>query len=183
MEAPPRNREELEALIAAGLRPDYLFFWGHTPKQPGVVGQECLSQWFPVGFELEGQRFATAEHYMMWRKARLFGDEAMARAILAAATPAEAKAHGRAVANFDDQLWTQQRFEIVTRASVAKFSQNAELGAFLRGTGERVLVEASPRDCIWGIGLGAKNERAQNPAQWRGLNLLGFALMQARARL
>ena len=181
--APPRDVEDLKALVAAGYRLDFLFFWGHTPKQPGVVGQECLSQWFPVGFELEGERFRTAEHYMMWSKARLFGDDAIARQVLAAATPAEAKKLGRAVSNFDEQAWRQQRFEIVTRASVAKFSQNPELGDFLRGTGRRVLVEASPRDCIWGIGLGAKNERAQNPAQWRGLNLLGFALMQARAKL
>jgi ribA/ribD-fused uncharacterized protein len=183
METPPRDVAELTARIAAGLNPRFLFFWGHTPKQPGVVGQECLSQWFPASFELEGEHFRTAEHYMMWSKARLFGDEAMAREVLAAATPAEAKKFGRAVSHFDEHVWRQQRFEIVTRASVAKFSQNPELGAFLRGTGNRVLVEASPRDCIWGIGLGAKNERAQDPAQWRGLNLLGFALMQARAKL
>jgi ribA/ribD-fused uncharacterized protein len=66
---------------------------------------------------------------------------------------------------------------------VAKFTQNEDLGAFLRATGRRVLVEASPRDRIWGIGMGASNPDAQVPARWRGNNLLGFALMDAREAL
>ena len=78
------------------------------------------------------------------------------------------------------ETWIAPFFNTSAFASVAKFSQNPELGAYLFGTGGRVLVEASPRDRIWGIGMGAKNENAANPAQWRGLNLLGFALMRAR---
>jgi predicted NAD-dependent protein-ADP-ribosyltransferase YbiA (DUF1768 family) len=46
-----------------------------------------------------------------------------------------------------------------------------------------VLVEASPRDRVWGIGISAGHEHATDPARWRGLNLLGFALMEARAGL
>ena len=75
------------------------------------------------------------------------------------------------------------RSETVVRGNVAKFGDHADLRAFLVGTGDRVLVEASPRDRIWGIGLGAANPAAQDPATWRGENLLGFALMEARERL
>lgn len=162
----------------------YLFFWGHTPKQPGVVGQECLSQWFPSLFEVDGVRFKTAEHYMMWGKALLFGDTEAAEQIVAAEHPSQAKALGRsAVRGFDEEKWVANRLEIVTAGNVEKFRQNPELLAFLLGTKDRVLVEASPRDRIWGIGMSAGNELAQDPTQWRGLNLLGEALMRARATL
>jgi len=66
---------------------------------------------------------------------------------------------------------------------MAKFSQHPELGQFLLATGERVLVEASPQDRVWGVGLTADDERAASPRTWRGLNLLGFALMEVRHRL
>jgi ribA/ribD-fused uncharacterized protein len=71
----------------------------------------------------------------------------------------------------------------VTRGNVAKFGQHEDLRAFLLATDERVLVEASPRDAVWGIGLGASNPDARIPERWRGRNLLGFALMEARSRL
>jgi ribA/ribD-fused uncharacterized protein len=71
----------------------------------------------------------------------------------------------------------------VVAGNVAKFGQHPELRQFLLGTGDRVLVEASPRDQIWGIGMSASNELATSPGHWRGLNLLGFALMQARQQL
>lgn len=169
--------------MRAGSRPRLLLFWGHQPSRDGRLGKECFSQWFPAPFELEGVRFPTAEHYMMWKKARLFGDEAVAARILAASSPAAAKKLGRAVRNFDDDVWTAHRFEIVVGASVAKFAQNAAPKTYLFGTTPQVLVEASPFDRVWGIGLRASDERAQNPLLWNGLNLLGFALMQARAEL
>ncbi|MFI5891164.1 NADAR family protein [Actinoplanes sp. NPDC051513] len=84
------------------------------------------------------------------------------------------------MANFDDQTWSEHRFEIVTDASRHKFGRHDDLRAWLVGTGDRVLVEASPTDRVWGIGLAATDERATDPARWRGLNLLGFALMRAR---
>jgi ribA/ribD-fused uncharacterized protein len=172
----------LRKAIAGGWRPEYLLFWGHTPKGPGV-GRHVLSQWWPAPFVVDGTRYASAEHYMMAGKARLFGDEATRDKVLAASTPAEAKALGRKVRGFDEQSWERNRFDLVVAASTAKFGQSAELGAYLAGTGDAVLVEASPVDPIWGIGLAADDPRARQPARWNGLNLLGFALMKARARL
>lgn len=178
-----RSREELEQLVKRGGRPHYFFFWGHTPLPNGEIGKPCLSQWWPSAFVVNGVRYATAEHFMMAEKARLFNDEATRIEILNAPSPKVAKELGRQVSNFDEARWQEQRFQFVVEGNFAKFSQNLELGRFLIGTGDKVLVEASPRDRIWGIGLGANNERATNPSQWNGLNLLGFALMEVRARL
>jgi ribA/ribD-fused uncharacterized protein len=61
-----------------------------------------------------------------------------------------------------------------------KFSQNEELKIFLMSTGDRILVEASPVDVIWGNGMAADDQNIYDPEKWRGLNLLGFALMEAR---
>lgn len=179
----PRSVADLLAAEEAGLRLKYLHFWGHTPKAPGVVGAECLSQWLPSAFTVDGVTFATAEHYMMWRKAMLFGDAEVAARILPVGHPKEAKDLGREVRGFVQATWEAERFGIVRDASVAKFGQHADLRAFLLGTGNRVLVEASPRDRVWGIGMSAGHEDAGHPARWRGLNLLGFALMEARDRL
>src|SRR5688572_8292401 len=174
MESTPRDLEDLCARVRAGDRPKYVFFWGHQSRRNGAVGPECFSQWYPAPFELDGARFASAEHYMMWSKAKLFDDDASATAILSANNPGAAKALGRAVRGFSDERWNTHRFDIVVRASIGKFSQNAALGAYLVGTHPRVLVEASPVDTIWGIGLDAKDEKASDPLTWRGENLLGF---------
>jgi ribA/ribD-fused uncharacterized protein len=177
------NREELVAHLDSGKTVDYFFFWGHTPKREGVVDASCLSQWFPRAFDIDSTRYATAEHWMMAEKARLFRDDDALTSVLRARTPAEAKAFGRAVRGYDDDAWASARFEAVVRGNVGKFGQHDDLGAFLRGTRERVLVEASPRDCVWGIGMGASNPNARVPALWRGQNLLGFALMATRAQI
>ncbi|MDK2124941.1 NADAR family protein [Parachitinimonas caeni] len=169
--------------LAAGARPKYLLFWGHTPKRAGVVDQSCLSQWFPAVFNIDGIRYPTAEHYMMAQKATLFGDLTAREKILLARTPAEAKQLGRTVAGFDHAAWEAQRSAIVEAGNFAKFGQNPELRQFLLGTGKRTLVEASPVDRIWGIGLAADDPHAEHPAKWRGLNLLGFALMAVRDQL
>jgi ribA/ribD-fused uncharacterized protein len=176
----PRSVDELLALSGPV---KYLFFWGHRPQPDGSVGAGCLSQWWPAEFTVDGVLFRTAEHYMMWRKATLFGDTTTAGRILAAGHPRDAKMLGRGVAGFDDRKWAAERFEIVVAGSLAKFGQHADLGGWLTGTGDRVLVEASPTDRVWGIGLAASDERAPAPARWRGLNLLGFALMRARQQL
>ena len=127
-------------------------------------------------------RCATAEHYMMAEKARLF-DNSATDAIVAAAHPGEAKKLGRKIRNFDQAIWEKHRFDIVVRGNLAKFSQHEPLKQYLLGTGDRVLVEASPHDRIWGIGIAESDPAAQNPYDWKGLNLLGFALMAVREQL
>jgi ribA/ribD-fused uncharacterized protein len=179
----PRGLDELVAWVAAGRPVDYLFFWGHQPRADGSPGPGCLSQWWPASFRVEGTTYRSAEQFMMAAKARLFGDTDSERRILAVQDPAEAKALGREVRGFDEKTWEVHRFEIVVAAGMAKFADNRDLGAYLRSTSGRVLVEASPRDRVWGIGLSASDERARDPTRWRGLNLLGFALMEVRARL
>jgi len=176
----------VEALIRevrAGARIKYLHFWGHRPLPDGRIGASCLSQWWPSPFVVEGVGYATAEHWMMAEKARLFGDAEAERRVLAAEHPAAAKKAGRLVRGFDEAIWERERFRIVVEGSAHKFAAHAGLGAFLHGTGDRVLVEASPVDRVWGIGLAAGDEAASDPERWRGPNLLGFALMEARERL
>jgi ribA/ribD-fused uncharacterized protein len=174
---------DLTAARAAGQRPNFLFFWGHQQERGGGVGAGCLSQWFPSRFTVDGVTFATAEHYMMWRKAVLFGDAAMAERILAARHPHEAKKLGGRVDRFDQRVWDEHRVPIVVAGNLAKFGGDPALRDYLTGTGARVLVEASPLDRIWGIGLSRDDERAADPLRWRGLNLLGFALMRVRDEL
>lgn len=178
-----RSKETLITHLAAGGAVKYIFFWGHTPPKDGSIDKSCFSQWYEAGFDIEGTYYPTAEHYMMAEKARLFGDEAHRQKILACRHPHEAKQLGRAVKNYDESLWYRHRFDIVVTGNLAKFSQHDALKEFLRSTGERVLVEASPHDRIWGIGLDQNDPNVENPAHWRGLNLLGFALMDVRARL
>ncbi|MGC9536639.1 NADAR family protein [Streptomyces sp. UG1] len=169
--------------VRAGARVKYLHFWGHRPLPDGRVGPSCLSQWWPSPFEVSGVSYATAEHWMMAEKARLFGDGEAERRVLCAAHPSQAKKAGRLVRGFDDATWERERFRIVVEGSIHKFSAHPDLRDFLLATGERVLVEASPVDRVWGIGLAAGDEGAADPERWRGPNLLGFALMVARGRL
>ncbi|MCX4765346.1 NADAR family protein [Streptomyces sp. NBC_01275] len=169
--------------VQAGARIKYLHFWGHRPRPDGTVGASCLSQWWPSPFEVDGVAYATAEHWMMAHKARLFGDAEAEKRALAAGHPSQAKKAGRLVRGFDEETWERERFRIVVEGSVHKFASDPALRDFLLGTGERVLVEASPVDRVWGIGLAADDEAASHPDRWRGPNLLGFALMEARGRL
>jgi ribA/ribD-fused uncharacterized protein len=178
-----RSNEDLLAYLAQGHKVDYLFFWGHQVPKDGSVGKSCFSQWYEAPFTIEGETYRTAEHFMMAGKARLFGDTDTCEKILAARTPGEAKKLGRQIRDFVEARWLDARFDLVTRGNIAKFSQNQTLGAFLLGTGQQVLVEASPVDAIWGIGLAATDAAAQDPRTWSGLNLLGYALMAARDEL
>ena len=177
-----RTKETLIDALARGNTLKYIFFWGHQEKG-GQVTKSCFSQWYDSPFEEEGHEFLTAEHYMMFHKAKLFGDSRACERVLAARSPGEAKAVGREVVGFEQSLWNEKRFEIVVKANLAKFSQNPALAAFLLNTGNRVLVEASPVDTIWGIGLAQDNPAAEDPNTWKGLNLLGFALMEVREQL
>jgi len=182
MTTPPRDSQYLEDLrnrFNAGDKLKCVFFWGHQPGKNGITAS-CFSQWYAAPFVVDGLRYPTAEHFMMAEKAALFGDESTRSLVLEAPNPGAAKALGRQVRGFDEATWVEHRFRIVVRANSAKFGQNPDLGQFLKQTGSRVLVEASPVDRIWGIGLAQDDEKVNNPNLWRGLNLLGFALMHVR---
>lgn len=174
------TREALIAHLDEGNSVEYLFFWLQSKKKD-VLGADCFSQWYHAPFVIEGVEYPTAEHYMMVQKARLFSDEAIREKILAARTPREVKELGRQIQNFDQVVWEQQRYNIVVAGNKAKFSQHDALKQFLLSTGNKIIVEASPLDPVWGIGFAEDDPAARCPRQWKGLNLLGFALMQVRA--
>lgn len=173
--------EELRQKVSAGFKFKYLFFWGHQ-SHGDTVEKTCLSQWYPADFMDSEHRYASAEHYMMAQKALLFGDHDCFQKILQATHPGAAKALGREVRGFVQERWNAMRINYVVRGNLLKFSQNNDLKQFLLSTGERVLVEASPLDDIWGIGVDEKQARSLSVDQWPGLNLLGFALMQVREK-
>lgn len=180
---PDDHRERLLQAAHDGTDLRFVPFWGHRPDPDGSVGRGCLSQWWPAPFDVDGTTYPTAEHWMMAGKARLFGDDdALARA-LTARSPGAAKAVGRTVRGFDEQVWAGARFDLVVAGNLAKFTQHdAEREVLLR-TGDAVLVEASPFDRVWGVGLSAHHPDVTRVQGWRGLNLLGFALMEVRDRL
>lgn len=161
--------------------PEILLFYGH--KTTDEITEMCLSQWYPCEFEAEGIKYTSAEQYMMAEKARLFGDEEIRAQILKTSDPAICKKLGRKVRNFNQERWNKNRENIARKGNFYKFSQNAKLREFLLSTGDKILVEASPRDRIWGIGMGKSNPDALDPAKWRGRNLLGFAIMSARKKI
>jgi len=152
--------------------PKLVLFWGSWP-----------SQWHPARFVVDGVEYNCCEQFMMAEKARVFGDaEALAK-ILASKSPRAQKALRRTVRNFDKATWDGVCRGIVYAGNLARFSQDEALRRALLATGEKTIVEASPTDRIWGIGLSQDDPRAQDPAQWRGTNWLGIVLMQVRASL
>ena len=177
------THDQLVEAEARGDRLKFVFFWGHTPRSDGELGPHVFSQWYESSFSVDGLAYPTAEHFMMASKARLFGDTEIETQVLAAPSPGAAKALGRRVRGFDSATWDANSLDIVTTGSIAKFDADQDLRAYLVGTGNRVLVEASPVDRIWGIGLAADDRDATVPSAWQGKNLLGIALMRARAVL
>lgn len=163
----------------------YVFFWGHTVPawQTWEVTKACLSQWYDCRFQSDGITYYTAEQYMMAQKALLFQDTEIYDEIMAAGHPKQFKKLGRKIRHFDEKIWNEHKYEIVVRGNLEKFSQNQQLRDFLLGTNTRILVEASPCDRIWGIGMSAEDKNIENPAYWKGENLLGFALMEVRDSL
>ena len=170
----------LQSKIKQGAHFEYLLFWGHTHKQAGIVDKSCFSQWYPSVFTVDGISYKTAEHWMMAKKAQLFNDNEVFEKIIAAEKPAMAKALGREVKHFDPAVWDTAACAIVVEGNRYKFSQHTVLSTYLKNTKEKILVEASPSDAIWGIGLPQDAKEAVNPFTWRGTNLLGFALMEVR---
>lgn len=174
---------DLQKDYGAGKKINYMFFWGQQPSTDGSITKTCLSQWWKTDFDIDINTYCCMEQYMMAEKARLFNDEEVLEEILKSKSPKQIKELGRKVRNFDEEVWKKKRYSIILNGNYAKFMQNEGLRQYLIGTKDRVLVEASPYDKIWGIGMTADHEHIENPLQWKGLNLLGFALMEVRDEL
>ncbi|SEK13323.1 NADAR family protein [Paraburkholderia diazotrophica] len=144
---------------------------------------DALSNWHPCRFSYHGVDFTSVEHFMMFSKAKLFGDENAAAEILAARHPKDQKAIGRGVKGFDLATWEGKRESIVYVGCREKFAQNPGLRSLLLATAPTELVEASPYDRIWGVGLGERDPLILDKAYWRGTNLLGITLMKVRDTL
>ena len=172
--------EWLKNEIKEGKTFDYIYFWGHNRPTDNTITKKYFSQWFPQGFSENNVHYKTAEHYMMAQKATLFGDKEILVEILAAETPDIVKKLGRKVCNFDATIWEENAFAYVMQGNFLKFTQHEKLKDFLISTGDSVIVEASPYDKIWGIGLDENAADSRNPDTWKGTNLLGFAIMEAR---
>ncbi|QNN43393.1 NADAR family protein [Pedobacter roseus] len=162
---------------------DLLMFWGHQRSKDGSIIKTCMSQWWPSPIFENDITYQTAEHYMMAQKALLFNDQEIFEKILTKNSPKDVKDLGRQIKNFDVENWDAHKFDIVKQGNLLKFSQSEALKSFLLQTKSKILVEASPVDAIWGIGLAEDNSDALNPEKWKGLNLLGFALMEVRDEL
>jgi ribA/ribD-fused uncharacterized protein len=158
----------------------FLFFWGHFNKSGEEIGKFCFSQWYNLPFVVDNVSYNTAEHWMMANKALLFEDFNTFDKIIACKKPGQAKELGREVLRFDEITWKARRSAIVITGNIHKFNQHQKHLEYLISTHGRILVEASPTDKVWGIGLGQGNEYIENPYFWNGENLLGFALMEVR---
>ena len=150
----------------------FVFFWGGP-----------FSQWAYSPFEIDGKKFVTAEQWMMWNKAMMFGDEHRARKIMEEDSPSKQKKIGRLVEGFNDDVWIEKAYDIVVRGNRAKFTQIPKFLQHLEATRGKLLVEASPYDKRWGIGLGENAPGIEDPKNWRGENLLGKAITEVRIEL
>jgi ribA/ribD-fused uncharacterized protein len=148
---------------------NYIFFYG-----------SCFSQWAMRDIEIDGIVYNCCEQAMMADKASLFGDDYAKKMIMASKNPAEQKKWGRKVKNFNKDKWEPIARNIVLKANYAKFTQHEDLKKFLLATGDKIIVEASPTDCIWGIGVYCDDPGITDPVNWRGTNWLGEAIMKVR---
>jgi ribA/ribD-fused uncharacterized protein len=151
----------------------YVFFWGSE-----------FSNWYPAFFNYKGKRFSNSEQAFMWDKAVFFGDFEIGNEILNnGKNPRDAKQLGRQIKNFDVEEWTEVAYSVMVKVNLCKYEQNPLLLKILLSTGDKTIVEASPQDTIWGIGLHWENDDCLDKTKWKGLNLLGKALMEVRERL
>lgn len=156
------------------IKSGFVFFW--TTK-------DYMSNWHLSPFTIDAVSFNCAEQWMMYAKAMLFGDKVIAKQILAEPIPREQKALGRKVKGFVSEVWDQECFAIMVKGCLQKFLQNPHLKEQLLATDDLILVEASPHDTIWGIGMDENHPDATNPDKWLGQNLLGLVLMEVRRLL
>ncbi len=150
---------------------------GYVP----FYGSTVFSNFHRMDVEFRGHVYPSSEHAFMAAKALCFGDDETLRAIQKTApSPMSAKMLGRRVSPYDDELWCSRRFDYMVEVLESRF-KNPDARAALVATGDAVLVEASPRDHVWGVGVG--HEKAVDETNWRGANLLGAALMVVRSRI
>lgn len=142
-----------------------------------------LSNWYLSEFVIDNQKFTSMEQYMMYKKAVCFNDSEIAKQILENDDVAKIKELGRKVSSYNDHIWNGVRQIIIYNGLIAKFTQNEELRARLLDTDNAMLAECAVRDCIWGIGLSMTDSKRLDMSEWKGQNLLGYALMLVRAKL
>lgn len=171
--------EKIKEIVHRNPGVEFIYFWGHTPDCNKIT-KSCFSQWYDVYFEIDGIQYHTAEQYMMASKARLFGDEDTLNKIMNVATPSVYKKLGKKVKGFESTMWNEKKLDIVVEGNKAKFEQNPDLKEYLLSTNNAILVEASPYDTIWGIGMDRKTALDSRVEDWKGENLLGCALMEVR---
>jgi ribA/ribD-fused uncharacterized protein len=150
----------------------HIYFWS------GIY-----SNWFECKFKYKGITFFNTEQAFMWEKAIYFGDMETAELIIKTPNPKENKALGRKVKNFNPEQWMIISFQVMVDVNYAKFTQNLRLKTSLLHTKAKTLVEASPVDKIWGIGLIWSNDDVLDERKWQGMNLLGKALMEVRKKI
>ena len=171
------------------IKPMYVLFHSGWPSQWyqfTVKGEDGKVKVLPQ-FVIDGVTYNCAEQYMMAQKAKMFKADALYKSILSETSPRKMKSMGRKIPNYDSKTWDACRSDIVTKANLAKFSQNPDLRQKLLDTELRVLIEASPTDKIWGVGMDAKDlvkrtdQQVLDIGMKLGQNLLGKALMTVRA--
>lgn len=153
-----------------------------TSEQFTFFWRGIYSQWWTSSFEVDGILYNCAEQFMMAEKARLFNDPVALKKIMAETNPHQQKMLGKTVKGFKQDVWDNNARRIVYNGNYAKFTQNAELKALLLSS-VGTLVEASPYDKIWGIGLSEREHSAKIRSQWKGTNWLGEVLTKLRANL
>lgn len=172
--------ENLKSEYNKGIKKEYVFFW---KSRGNLISNSCFSQWCKIDFKENNTTYCCMEQYMMSKKALLFNDLEINKKIMESKDPNQIKSYGRKVKNFDEQLWNKYKYLIVLTGNYMKFIQNKDLMLYLFNTKNKILVEASPYDTIWGIGMSAENKEINNPNFWKGENLLGFALTEVREEL
>lgn len=173
-----------QKLAALGYTPksdmNFVYFWKPRPKTKGVIDEACCCQWWFSNFTFRGMRHATAEHAMMYTKAKMFDDQQAMDAIREERQPHAVKAIGRQVLGFDGAKWDAESYELVRDINLEKYRQDKRLLDWLKTLPKNtVFVEASPFDRIWGIGLADDGTTdLSNIANWQGMNKLGFAITE-----
>lgn len=151
----------------------------HNPEESNGY----LSNWYLSKFEVNGRMFSSMEQYMMYEKAQTFGDQEIAEKIMETDEAGKIKRLGRAVKNYQETIWNGVRQIRIYEGLLAKFGQNQELLKKLLDTNDAILAECAVRDLVWGIGLSMKDEKRFDLKEWKGQNLLGYALMEVRRKL